>query len=465
MLQCPRPHRAVGFGVRPISPSRHHERLIEQAACIQVGQERRQGLVEGRQQVVLHVVAVDVRIPAVAVARVVNWTVTNHAGLHQPAGDQGGLTEQVPRRADVADTPRHRQGPDQLLDALLPGRDTGNDGELRSRPRRAVRDVLVPAAAAARGSRPAAGLQEVRPARCPRQLGRLAGVRGHAAGARRRRRDRRGDLLGRRCGEQARPRPRPGRAGGIFHVSANVAFYPQTTIGVNTYAASDTVTPQLYYWGAQYVQSNWAGPYVQTLATAINNGPIRQIVPQAQNLILQSQTFDNASWTKAACTITAAAITAPDGTLTGEALVASTLTNTNRQLTQPETALVLKGMVATYSVYAKAGAVSWILLACDGSANAISYYNLSGAGATGNTAGNCFPSIQNIGNGWYRCILTVSPRAFTSGFCYIEPASANGVVVYTAGDTSSAANLCLGSSICTIQSTWIIYNHHDNSYQ
>src|SRR5262249_59284008 len=50
---------------------RHHQRLVQQAALVQVGQQRRQRLVEGRQQVLLDVEAVDVRVPAVAVAGVI----------------------------------------------------------------------------------------------------------------------------------------------------------------------------------------------------------------------------------------------------------------------------------------------------------------------------------------------------------------------------------------------------------
>ena len=49
----------------------------------------------------------------------------------------------------------------------------------------------------------------------------------------------------------------------------------------------------------------------------------------ATNLLLQSQTFDNASWSKNGATVTADAGTAPDGTLTADKLVETATTGTH----------------------------------------------------------------------------------------------------------------------------------------
>ena len=96
------------------------------------------------QEVVLHVVAVDVRVPAVAVAGVVVDGHEPHARLDQPAGHQGRLAEQVapvavadPRRL-AADVQRPAG---RLRGRRAPGRGGGNWSKsrwphVRSRARR-----------------------------------------------------------------------------------------------------------------------------------------------------------------------------------------------------------------------------------------------------------------------------------------------------------------------------------------
>lgn len=78
----------------------------------------------------------------------------------------------------------------------------------------------------------------------------------------------------------------------------------------------------LYIFGAQLVLStNNPGPYQVTTTTAVNTGPLRGIVPATQNLLLYSEQFDNAAWTKiSGATVTPNTATAPDGTLTADTL-------------------------------------------------------------------------------------------------------------------------------------------------
>ncbi|MFA4994204.1 MAG: hypothetical protein WC521_02745 [Bdellovibrionales bacterium] len=65
--------------------------------------------------------------------------------------------------------------------------------------------------------------------------------------------------------------------------------------------------------------------------------------------------------------------------------------------------------VYTSSIYAKAGAQSVLQLRFSTtiSGTIFANYDLSGSGAIGSYTG-CTPSIENVGNGWFRCVLTVT---------------------------------------------------------
>jgi hypothetical protein len=75
-----------------------------------------------------------------------------------------------------------------------------------------------------------------------------------------------------------------------------------------------------------------------------SNGLIEKV---RTNLVLQSQTFDNASWSKTNTTVTANAETAPDGTLTAETM---TIVDSNSRITQ---SVSLGAGTYTISAYVK----------------------------------------------------------------------------------------------------------------
>jgi len=77
----------------------------------------------------------------------------------------------------------------------------------------------------------------------------------------------------------------------------------------------------VYLFGAQLTEANWEGPYVQTVASAVNTGNIKTRPPTVQNLLIYSEQFDNAAWNlSSGVVVTANAVTAPDGTMTADEL-------------------------------------------------------------------------------------------------------------------------------------------------
>ena len=88
------------------------------------------------------------------------------------------------------------------------------------------------------------------------------------------------------------------------------------------------------------------------------------------------------------------------------------------------------GNVGTYSVYAKAGTLNWILLGSQ-SGNIQAYINLSD-GSIGTTGALIIEAkTEDVGGGWYRCSMTYSGTATTAR---VYPAQANGNLTATSGN-------------------------------
>jgi hypothetical protein len=124
------------------------------------------------------------------------------------------------------------------------------------------------------------------------------------------------------------------------------------------------------------------------------------------NLVLRSEEFDNASWAKANATITPNTVVAPDGTLTGDKLIANT-SSANHSVSQD----INVSVVSTMSVFAKLGENNHVYLMVLGSGGrrAAASFNLSN-GTVRTTYNVTYTvnstSIVPVGNGWYRCTLT-----------------------------------------------------------
>ena len=122
----------------------------------------------------------------------------------------------------------------------------------------------------------------------------------------------------------------------------------------------------------------------------------RSVWEARTNLVLYSQEFDNAYWTKSNVTISTNQIIAPDGTLTADKLVEDATLNQHRVLR------AIDGSTKNISIYAKAAERSYIgLFAAVGTRT---YFNLS-AGTIGTVSSGSTATIESVGNGWYRCSL------------------------------------------------------------
>ena len=161
----------------------------------------------------------------------------------------------------------------------------------------------------------------------------------------------------------------------------------------------------------------------------------------AQNYILYSEQFQQTNWVKSVSTITADATTAPNGTTTADFLVEDTSATAGRNTYQQ--ASVLGGATLTFSCYLKPNGRRYVALdVWDGGSNdAGAYFDItagtflanSSAGSGFTTVGN---SITSVGNGWYRCSITVNRGTTAYLYHRITFSSTYPFALYTGDGTS-----------------------------
>lgn len=208
-------------------------------------------------------------------------------------------------------------------------------------------------------------------------------------------------------------------------------FAPASANGGVVYASGDAVSAQVYIWGAQLTNANHAGPYVATTTAAYNVGNIRNITQKKQNLLVQSQTFDNASWNKSFVTVSPNVATAPDGTMTADGLVATTTDAQNHYVRQASTGLTIAGQDSVFSFYAKAGYAGWVLVTYASTYTSFDLVN----GVMGTTGAGITASITPVGNGW--CFCQMKSQLAMATFIVLNVATANNTLNYSAADTSA----------------------------
>ena len=162
---------------------------------------------------------------------------------------------------------------------------------------------------------------------------------------------------------------------------------------------------------------------------------MRKVFDPRQNLVVRSEEFDNASWSKGGGTISANPIAAPNGSATADKLAEDNSTGQHIAVQQ-----ISGAAIGTYvwSLYARAAERSIVFIsAFDGTADRRTFFNLA-TGAVGTNAAGNTSSIEAVGGGWYR--LTIQrATADTDPALTFGVTTTDGVASYT-GTTGSGAH-------------------------
>lgn len=166
------------------------------------------------------------------------------------------------------------------------------------------------------------------------------------------------------------------------------------------------------------------------------------VIPQVQgasrtNLVLRSQEFDTASWTKTNLTVTLNDAVAPDGTQTAERLVETVATGEH---SVSQSVSVVSGTTYTASVFVRAGERSRcrLVLAGAGFPATSVIFNLS-TGVITTAAGTPLSSAITSFGDWRRCEVRLAATATASGLFVLR--LDNGAAESYAGSTANGLHV------------------------
>ena len=196
--------------------------------------------------------------------------------------------------------------------------------------------------------------------------------------------------------------------------------------GLQSYTGTNK---QIYIWGAQLAVGPNPLDYTPT-TTAVVYGPRFDYDPStlvAQGLLIEeqrtnsltySEQFDNAVWTKTRSSITSNTVVAPDGTLTGDALITDTTVTDTHRIELLSVAFT-SGTTYTLTLFAKAQSslnLQLVFLTAAFGSSLRGAFNLQ-TGQTLVSSSSITAKTTNVGNGWFRCEVTATATATaTSGF-------------------------------------------------
>lgn len=177
-------------------------------------------------------------------------------------------------------------------------------------------------------------------------------------------------------------------------------------------------------------------------------------VTDNRNLFSYTEDFGNAYWTNATTFVSVStnSAIAPNGTLTADSINEDTTNNLH--YVGVTTGFTLTAVPYTLSVYAKKVNRDWVDLSMyDGTTARHAWFNIN-TGTIGTVQSGVNASITNVGNGWYRCSMTMT-MGVSNNFIGLGLANADNVSTYTGNGLTACymwgAQLELGSTATTYQ--------------
>jgi hypothetical protein len=162
------------------------------------------------------------------------------------------------------------------------------------------------------------------------------------------------------------------------------------------------------------------------------------------NLLTYSEEFDNAAWSILNAAIIKDSTVAPDGTTTADTFNvtdASSVIKRTQQVASP----VPTG-ANTFSVYVKAGTQNFVQLYCTGDFQAFANFDVS-AGTVGTAGTKTTASIQNVGNGWYRCVAVFDATTVYTGATFRIAMQTSASAVYNGSTPNTGTFFLWGAQL------------------
>lgn len=165
---------------------------------------------------------------------------------------------------------------------------------------------------------------------------------------------------------------------------------------------------------------------------------VRALLTEREKTNLLPYSEDLTNWSSVAASVSANSIVSPDGTQNADKLVED---GTTAQHYINKTISFTSGVQYTFTFFAKKGERTWVRFGLGGSAfagNQKTWFDIEN-GVVGTEGANIdSASIEDYGNGWFRCRVTSTATSTTSTLVYVFLATGDGNESY-AGDSSSGA--------------------------
>ncbi len=154
------------------------------------------------------------------------------------------------------------------------------------------------------------------------------------------------------------------------------------------------------------------------------------------NLLQRSEEFGDTYWDKVRATISADQTASPTGETTADKLINDTTASNNHRVDRGT--LLNLNTVYTVSVFAKASEYSGLALGIDPSNPTTGVqFSLSGSGSVTAQNAGYTGTIQNFGNGWFRCTATFTSSSTVPNHRLYMYVGQNGTTFSYTGDGTS----------------------------
>jgi hypothetical protein len=158
------------------------------------------------------------------------------------------------------------------------------------------------------------------------------------------------------------------------------------------------------------------------------------LIEEARTNVLQrSQEFDDVIWVKTRSSVTANATTSPDGTVNADKLVEDATAANNHFTSQ---SFISTAIAYTFTVYAKAAERGYITLFNSTVASGRCFDLITGVVGVASGTTPTASTITDVGNGWYRCSITVTATAASNVWRINVMASNSASTAYNGDGTS-----------------------------
>jgi hypothetical protein len=209
-------------------------------------------------------------------------------------------------------------------------------------------------------------------------------------------------------------------------------------VGCYAYCSLGTATPTALTRASTRYNRKWESNAYKLYKVG-NNWPaiesfsdgVVAYVPESSrtNLCTDSEDFSAAAWTAVSCSISTNTAIAPNGTTTADTLHEDGTAANTHYIYDYFNQAALTSYV--FSCFVKANNRAWCLMQIYSSTDAgvTKYFNLN-TGVAGASGSATSYSIENYGNGWYRCSIEAFRTTAETASVSIFAASADGTVVF-----------------------------------